>query len=281
MTADALQVLGTIDEVRRKSRRRAVVMTMGALHEGHLSLMRAARAAVGQTGEVLVTVFVNPLQFGAGEDFERYPRTLAADIEACRSAGVDTVFAPTAEEMYPTGAPRVMVVPSGPAAEGLEADVRPGHFAGMLTVVAKLMGITVPDVALFGEKDYQQLVLISTMVADLNIDTDVMAVATSREPDGLARSSRNVYLSAEERAAAAAIPRSLRAAQTSAAQGHPTAAVRDAALAELRDLDVDYLEVRAPDLAEPPASGEARLLVAARLGSTRLLDNCAVELRPS
>jgi pantoate--beta-alanine ligase len=174
-----------------------------------------------------------------------------------------------------------MVVPSGPAADGLEADVRPGHFAGMLTVVAKLLGITVPDVALFGEKDYQQLVLISTMAADLNMDVEIRPVPTSREADGLARSSRNIYLSGAERAAAAAIPRSLTAAQGAAQAGGSVADVRAAAAAELFGLDVDYLAVRAPDLGEAPARGRARLLVAARLGTTRLLDNCALELMPS
>lgn len=269
----------TIAELRARPRRhRAVVMTMGALHEGHLSLMRRARELVGADGEVLVTIFVNPLQFGAGEDFERYPRQLAADLAACAGVGVDVVFAPSGADMYPAGEPQTRVLP-GPAGQGLEAAQRPGHFGGMLTVVLKLLNITEPDVALFGEKDYQQLVLIRTMVADFNLPVEVVGVATVREEaDHVARSSRNVYLSAEDRRRAGAIPRALAAGREAAADGGDADAVLAAATACLAGLDVDYLELRAPDLGPVPATGPARLLVAARLGSTRLLDNCAVEM---
>lgn len=251
---------------------RAVVMTMGALHEGHLHLAHKAREIVGNDGTVLVTIFVNPLQFGPHEDFQRYPRQLQTDIEACRRIGVDVVFAPEVEEMYPDGPSQTTVVP-GPRADQLEGTVRPGHFAGMLTVVLKLLNLTAADHALFGEKDYQQLVLIRQMVRDLNVPVEVVGVATQREGDGLARSSRNIYLDAGQRAAAAAIPRCLAAAAHVAENGGDGAAVLAAARAELGDLDVDYLELRAADLTASTGSGEERLLVAVRMGSTRLLDN--------
>lgn len=270
-------VLRTIAEVRAwpRQHRRAVVMTMGALHEGHLSLMRSAREIVGPDGDVLVTIFVNPLQFGAGEDFERYPRQLQADLAACGTVGIDAVFAPSGAEMYPTGQPRTRVEP-GPAGHGLEADSRPGHFSGMLTVVLKLLAITSPDVALFGEKDYQQLVLIRTMVSDFNLPIEVVGVATDREADGVARSSRNAYLTADERRRATAIPRALAAGRTAAAAGADEAGIVAAAHSALATEEVDYLALRSPDLGPAPQAGEARLLVAVRLGSTRLLDNCAV-----
>ncbi len=276
-------VLRTVAEVRRLPRgARAVVMTMGALHEGHRMLMRAARRRVGADGVVIVTVFVNPLQFGAGEDFERYPRQLAADVEACAAEGVDAVFAPSAREMYPDGEPQTRVVP-GPLGDVLEGAVRSGHFGGMLTVVLKLLNITEPDVALFGEKDYQQLTLIRRMVQDLNLDTTIEGVPTVREPDGLARSSRNAYLSAEQRELALALSRGLRAGQDAAAAGGSADDVLDAAREELGGLpEVDYLELRGPGLEpEPGADGQARLLVAARLGATRLIDNCAITLGES
>lgn len=251
---------------------RAVVMTMGALHEGHLHLARHARQLVGDDGTVLVTVFVNPLQFGPNEDFQRYPRQLQADVEACSSIGVDVVFAPDVDEMYPDGPSQTTVVP-GPRADQLEGTLRPGHFAGVLTVVLKLFNITAADFALFGEKDYQQLVLIRQMVRDLNVPVQVVGVETQRETDGLARSSRNVYLDSEQRAAAVAIPRSLEAAAQAASRGADAPAVLAAARAELGDLDVDYLELRAADLSASTGAGEERLLVAVRMGSTRLLDN--------
>ncbi len=273
-------LIHTVAELRALPRpRRAVVMTMGALHAGHMSLVATARELVGPAGQVVVTVFVNPLQFGVGEDFEAYPRSLDADVQACAAAGVDVVFAPAGTEMYPSGPPQTRVMP-GPAGEGLESDQRPGHFSGMLTVVLKLLNITDPDVAIFGEKDFQQLVLIRTMVADFNLPVAVVGGPTSREPDGLARSSRNVYLSEAQRRSAAAIPRSLTAAQDAAAAGADGSQVLAAARAELAGLKVDYLELRSVELGPPPVSGEARLLVAVQLGSTRLLDNCAIELRP-
>ncbi|MEU7239792.1 pantoate--beta-alanine ligase [Streptomyces sparsogenes] len=188
--------------------RRAVVMTMGALHEGHASLIRAARARVGAEGLVTVTVFVNPLQFGAGEDLDRYPRTLDADLEVAAAAGGDIVFAPPVEEVYAGGEPRVRMA-AGPMGERYEGASRPGHFDGMLTVVAKLLHLTRPDLAFFGEKDAQQLALIRRMVLDLDFPVEIVGVPTVREDDGLALSSRNRYLSARERSTALALSRAL------------------------------------------------------------------------
>lgn len=195
-------------EPAHPARTRAVVMTMGALHDGHASLIRTARETVGPEGEVVVTVFVNPLQFGKGEDLDRYPRTLDADLKIAEQAGADVVFAPSAEEVYPGGEPQVRVS-AGPMGERLEGAVRPGHFDGMLTVVAKLLHLTRPDMALFGQKDAQQLALIRRMARDLNFGVDIVAVPTVREDDGLALSSRNRYLSPEERRTALALSRAL------------------------------------------------------------------------
>ncbi|MER6996509.1 pantoate--beta-alanine ligase [Streptomyces sp. NPDC000410] len=189
----------------------AVVMTMGALHEGHATLIRTAREQAGREGVVVVTVFVNPLQFGAGEDLERYPRTLDADLKIAAEAGADLVFAPSVDEVYPGGEPQVRIS-AGPMGELLEGASRPGHFDGMLTVVAKLLHLTRPDVAFFGQKDAQQLALIRRMARDLNFRVEIVGVPTVREPDGLALSSRNRYLSPPERKTALALSRALFAA---------------------------------------------------------------------
>ncbi|MDK1472331.1 pantoate--beta-alanine ligase [Streptomyces sp. 549] len=209
-----LRPLHTAAELRELPRegRRAVVMTMGALHDGHAALVRAARARVGAAGQVVVTVFVNPLQFGAGEDLDRYPRTLTADLDVAAAAGADAVFAPAVEEVYPGGEPQVRIS-AGPMGERLEGAARPGHFDGMLTVVAKLLHLTAPDVALFGEKDAQQLALITRMAGDLNFPVEVVGVPTVREEDGLALSSRNRYLSAADRQVALGLSRALFAAR--------------------------------------------------------------------
>ncbi|MDN4171801.1 pantoate--beta-alanine ligase [Nocardioides sp. SOB77] len=266
---------------RREGRPIGLVPTMGALHEGHASLVREARARVGD-GPVVVSVFVNPMQFGAGEDLDRYPRTLDADLEVCAREGVDVVFAPSVEEVYPGGDPMVTVEP-GPLADVLEGRSRPGHFRGVLTVVAKLLGLVRPDVAVFGQKDYQQLALVRRMVADLCLGVDVVGAETVREAGGLALSSRNRYLDEEQRVEALALSRALLAAQEAAAYGLGPAL--DAARAELRaakTVDLDYLEVTTPDLGplpDPvPAGTEARVLVAARVGTTRLIDNMPLVL---
>jgi pantoate--beta-alanine ligase len=256
----------------------AVVMTLGALHEGHAALIRTARDLVGDDGRVIVTIFVNPLQFGQGEDLDRYPRTFDDDLAMCAAEGVDVVFAPDRDEMYPGGEPMVTVDP-GRLGRELEGAARPGHFAGVLTVVAKLLNLTVPTFAPFGEKDYQQLTLVRRMVADLELPYEIVAVPTVRELDGLALSSRNRYLSAGERDVAGVLSRALHAAADVAERGRD-AVLRAAriVLDECPDLAVDYLELRTPDLIDQAERGEARLLVAARLGSTRLIDNVAVHL---
>ncbi|MEU1130907.1 pantoate--beta-alanine ligase, partial [Streptomyces sp. NPDC005900] len=236
-------LLHTAEPLRTRARegRRAVVMTMGALHEGHASLIRAARRIAGPDGEVVVTVFVNPLQFGAGEDLDRYPRTLDADLKIAEQAGADTVFAPGVDEVYPGGEPQVRVS-AGPMGTVLEGATRPGHFDGMLTVVAKLLHLTRPDVALFGQKDAQQLALIRRMVRDLNFPVEIVGVPTVREDDGLALSSRNRYLSPDERRTALALSQALFAgrdrhaaqeALRARAAGEPATHARAAALSAL------------------------------------------------
>jgi pantoate--beta-alanine ligase len=253
----------------------ALVPTMGALHEGHRSLVRAAR---GRAASVVVSVFVNPTQFGPGEDFDRYPRTWDADLAALAEEGADVVFHPPVDEVYPPGAVGVTVHP-GPLGNVLEGAVRPGHFAGVLTVVAKLFGLVRPDVAVFGEKDYQQLTLVRAMARELALGVEVVGVPTVREPDGLALSSRNRYLDPQQRTAAAALSRALRAGAAAGPRGAD--AVLAAARAELAaepSLRPDYLELTDPDLGPSPATGPARLLVAARAGATRLLDNVPVPL---
>ncbi|MCC3652496.1 pantoate--beta-alanine ligase [Streptomyces sp. S07_1.15] len=317
-TAAALRALDRRGE-------RAVVMTMGALHAGHAALIRAARDRVGPDGQVVVTVFVNPLQFGAGEDLDRYPRTLDADLLVAAREHADAVFAPSAEEVYPGGEPQVRIS-AGPMGERLEGASRPGHFDGMLTVVAKLLHLTAPDLALYGEKDAQQLALIRRMARDLNFPVRIAGVPTVREPDGLALSSRNRYLSGPERVTALALSRALaagRQAGTAAAAGTEPAAgkpapagdrapsappgapvlvpepepstapvadpdaVRAAARAVLDEaaerqppLVTDYLALVDPsDFTEVPADhrGEAVLAVAARVGTTRLIDNIRLQ----
>ncbi|MFJ9607875.1 pantoate--beta-alanine ligase [Kitasatospora sp. NPDC101176] len=260
----------------------AVVMTMGALHEGHAALVRAARKQVGREGRVAVTVFVNPLQFGAGEDLERYPRTLDADVRLAEENGADVVFAPSVDEVYPNGEPQVRLT-AGPMGERYEGATRPGHFDGVLTVVAKLLHITDPDFAFFGEKDAQQLAVIQRMVADLDFDVEVVGVPTARAEDGLALSSRNRYLSEEERTRALALSAALFAGRDVAAQGPK--AVREAASAVLdgaEGVTLDYLALIDPhDFTEAADDfqGEAVLAVAAKVGSTRLIDNVRIIVR--
>jgi pantoate--beta-alanine ligase len=255
----------------------AVVMTMGALHDGHRALMRAARESADH---VIVTIFVNPLQFAPTEDLDRYPRPFDADVAACREERVDLVFAPTPDVVYPGGEPYVRVS-AGALGDVLEGRTRPGHFDGVLTVVAKLLHLTRPDVAYFGQKDAQQLALIRRMVRDLDFPVEVRAVPTVREPDGLALSSRNAYLSPAERDAALAISRALRNAETVAAQG-PQAVVGAAtqALDDEPGLRPDYVALVNPETLEPlDRSHEAALLaVAAWSGSTRLIDNVTIRV---
>ena len=275
MTAQVRHTVADLCRDADARRPRAVVMTMGALHDGHAELVRQARGIVGDSGTVVVTVFVNPTQFGAGEDFDAYPRTLDEDVVIAGEAGADVVFAPSAVEVYgPAGgfAPRSVTVDPGPLGDILEGASRPGHFRGMLTVVNKLIGLTDPDVALFGEKDYQQLTLIRRMVADLSIPVEVVGVPTVREPDGLALSSRNRYLSPDERRIASLIPQALAAA---VAESDPQTAVEVGrrVLEQEPGIALDYLVVTDPELGPAPQQGEARVLIAAKVGTTRLLDN--------
>jgi pantoate--beta-alanine ligase len=225
----------------------------------------------------VVTIFVNPTQFGANEDFDKYPRTLAADLEVCEAQGVDYVFTPSVEDVYGSESrtSAAITVDPGPLGSELEGAARPDHFRGVLTVVAKLMHMTRPAVALFGEKDYQQLTLIRAMVSALDFPVEVIGVPTVREPDGLAMSSRNRFLTAAEREAAASIPSALSAA---AATGSAAKALE--VIPTLLDPMVvcDYAVIRGVDLGEPPNSGEARLLFAGTVGSTRLLDNVRMDL---
>ncbi|CDO28809.1 pantoate--beta-alanine ligase [Mycolicibacterium vulneris] len=264
--------------LRASGRRVTLVPTMGALHEGHLTLIRAAKRVPGAI--VVVSIFVNPLQFGAGEDLDAYPRTLDEDLAALRAEGVEIAFTPTGSDMYPNG-PRTSVQP-GPAGVELEGASRPGHFAGVLTVVLKLLQIVRPDRAFFGEKDYQQLALIRQMATDLNLDTQIVGVPIVRESDGLAMSSRNRYLDAAERDQAGALSAALLAGKYAAAGGAAAAVeAARAVLDEVPAIEVDYLEVRDPLLGPAPSEGQARLLVAARLGRTRLLDNISVDIGAS
>jgi pantoate--beta-alanine ligase len=252
----------------------AMAPTMGALHAGHVSLTQLART---RATRCVVSIFVNPTQFAPNEDFSKYPRTFAADLEKLAGAGVDLVFAPPPDEMYPRGF-CTSVTLEGPAAAGLDDRFRPTHFAGVATVVAKLLIQCAPDVAIFGEKDFQQLAVISRMARDLDLPVEIVGAPTVREADGLALSSRNVYLSAQERAVAPLLYATLRACAARVAENDAV----DALLGEGRKalvaagFSLDYLELRdaetlgAPDLARP-----LRLLVAARLGATRLIDNIA------
>jgi pantoate--beta-alanine ligase len=255
----------------------AVVMTMGALHRGHATLVQAARL---RARSVLVTIFLNPLQFGAGEDLDRYPKTFEADLALCTREGADVVFAPTPDVVYPDGDPLVRVA-AGPLGDRLEGEHRPGHFDGVLTVVAKLLHLTRPDLALYGEKDAQQLALIRRMVRDLDFPVEVVGVPTVRDDDGLALSSRNTYLSDSDRSAAVSLNQALLAGRAAAADGPGgvLAAARDL-LDAAGGLSVDYLALVDDDTwAEPDdTTTAARLLVAARVGTTRLIDNVPVNL---
>jgi len=253
----------------------AFVPTMGALHDGHVQLLKHARPL----GEVLVaSIFVNPTQFAPGEDFEDYPRTFDADLERCAEAGVDVVFAPAVETLYPSGFDSTITVDPGPLGSILEGAARPTHFSGVLTVVAKLFGLVRPDVAVFGEKDYQQLTLIRQMASELALGVEIVGCPTVREADGLAMSSRNQYLSADERQRATVLNRALRAGVAEAANG--AEAVLAAASQTLAEEAVipHYLVLTNPELGDAEPGEEARLLVAARVGKPRLLDNTALTI---
>jgi pantoate--beta-alanine ligase len=253
----------------------ALVPTMGYLHEGHLSLVDHARA---RADVVVLSIFVNPLQFGPGEDIERYPRDLDRDVALAAGRGVDMIFAPDAAELYPHGEPAVRIAP-GPMADGLCGRYRPGHFAGVLTVVAKLFHMVRPDLAVFGAKDYQQAVLIRRMTADLNFPIEIDVAPTVRGPDGLALSSRNEYLSPAERASATALYRGLTRALEAYRMGVRDAgrlcAVVDETIRGAAGTSVQYVELVAPDTLAPLREAESGAVIAAAafFGATRLIDN--------
>jgi pantoate--beta-alanine ligase len=273
------------EEWRRADLRVALVPTMGNLHAGHLSLVREARR---RAERVIATVFVNPLQFGAGEDFASYPRTLADDAATLREAGCDLLFAPSEREVYPRGRGEQTFVEVPALSDELCGASRPGHFRGVATVVLKLFNMVQPDVAIFGEKDFQQLLVIRRMTADLDLPLEVVGAPTVREPDGLAMSSRNGYLTAAERAIAPRLSATLKAAVTRLREGASVAEVERLALQDLAaaGFEPDYVSVRRrANLSPPPtdrvaADGDLALIVlaAARLGRTRLIDNLACDL---
>jgi len=277
--ASKQEVRQAVAEARREGKRIALIPTMGALHEGHLSLVRAAAE---RADYIIVSVFVNPTQFGQGEDFEAYPRDLDRDVDLLGAEGVDLVFAPTPEIMYASDA-QVTVDP-GPLGALYEGAVRPTHFGGVCTVVTKLFSIALPDLAFFGEKDYQQLAIVRRMARDLDLPVKVVGCPIVRECDGLALSSRNVYLSAEERAAAPVLYQALRTAETLVLDGGRDArvvagALRDTIAGEPLAV-LDYAEVVDAATLRPvdTIAGSARALVAARFGATRLIDNIALEV---
>lgn len=278
-------VARTRDELRTARRKLtdgdvAVVMTMGALHEGHATLIETARQAAAH---VVVTIFLNPLQFGPREDLSRYPRTFDNDMEICRRAGVDLVFAPTPDVIYQDGDPAVRIS-AGPLGNVLEGQARPGHFDGMLTVVAKLLQLTSADSAYFGQKDAQQLLLIRRMVRDLDFPVKVVSVPTVRESDGLAMSSRNTYLTDSDRETALCLSQALRAGAAAAGEG-PSAIRRAARTVLVREplALIDYLVLVHPSTLEDVPEwyrGEALLAVAGRVGTTRLIDNLPISVGP-
>lgn len=282
--ATRLVVARTVTSLRRSLQRYrsagetvALVPTMGALHRGHLALVAQARR---RARRVAVSIFVNPTQFAPNEDFGSYPRGFAADLAALRAAKVDLVWAPSLEVMYPDGF-ATRIEPQGAAKAGLEDKFRPHFFGGVATVVAKLFTQTSPDFAMFGEKDYQQLCVVTQMVKDLDLPLKVIGVPTVREPDGLALSSRNTYLSPAERKAAPTLYRILKTSAKRLKQGEPVEMVLEEGHAEIARVGfaLDYLEARHAVTLAPISSrkdGPIRLLVAAKIGKTRLIDNLAV-----
>jgi pantoate--beta-alanine ligase len=271
-----MKILTTIAAVRAELRRkpRVLVPTMGALHKAHGELIRVAREIAGKHGEVAVSIFVNPLQFEPGSDYQRYPRPEKTDEEFCRNARVDLLFRPSADQVYATD--RSTFVEETSLASTLEGKSRPGHFRGVCTVVAKLFNILAPDAAVFGEKDFQQLAVVRRMVRDLNFNIDIIAVPTVREDDGLACSSRNQYLNSDERKQASVLYKALRAAANSGKKStRDIVAVARKVIDAVRLARIDYVEVADAETLQPVemAGPNTVLLVAVVFGKTRLIDN--------
>jgi pantoate--beta-alanine ligase len=274
--AGRVKILSTIAEVRAEPQRkpRVLVPTMGALHKAHGELIRVAREHAGKHGEVAVSIFVNPLQFEPGSDYKRYPRPEKADEEFCRNSGVDLLFRPSADEVYATD--RSTFVEETSLSSTLEGKSRPGHFRGVCTVVAKLFNILAPDVAVFGEKDFQQLAIIRRMVRDLDFNIDIIAVPTVREDDRLACSSRNQYLNSDERKQAPVLHKALQAAANSGKKSaSEIVAVAREVITEAPLARIDYVEVVDVETLKPVEMVRANsvLLLAVFLGKTRLIDN--------
>jgi pantoate--beta-alanine ligase len=261
-------------QANRRVKRRVLVPTMGALHKAHGKLIRVAGEAAGKQGEVAVSIFVNPFQFGPGSDYERYPRPEKTDEEFCRHAGVDLLFRPSAEEVYAND--RSTSVEETSLSSTLEGKSRPGHFRGVCTVVAKLFNILAPDAAVFGEKDFQQLAIIRRMVRDLNFNTEIIAVPTVREDDGLACSSRNEYLNPEERKQATLLHKALLAAKNACKRSaKDVIAIAQSVINEGHLARIDYVEVVDAETLKPveTAAPDSVLLLAVFFGNTRLIDN--------
>ena len=275
-SVSAMRIITTVAEAQslERSKRRVLVPTMGALHKAHAELIRVARERAGQPGEVTVSIFVNPLQFEPGSDYERYPRPEAADEEFCRNTGVDFLFRPSSVEMFADD--RSVFVEESSLSETLEGKSRPGHFRGVCTVVAKLFNILAPDAAVFGEKDFQQLAIVRRMVRDLNFKIDIIAVPTVREQDGLAYSSRNQYLNLEERKQATVLHQALGAAANAREKSAgDVIAVARKVINEAPLARIDYVELVDVETLQPvERSGPNSVLVlAVFFGKTRLIDN--------
>ena len=276
---DQKQLASALVALRAGGHRMALVPTMGALHAGHLALVEEARR---QADRVVATIFVNPLQFGEGEDLDRYPRREKDDAQSLDRAGCDLLWIPTPEQMYPAGF-STMVTVAG-LGKRWEGESRPGHFNGVATVVTKLLNAVRPEVALFGEKDFQQLAVIRRLAVDLNLGAEIVAVPTVRDEDGLALSSRNAYLTRDERSRAVALPNALHAAAEAIEAGEPIDSALEQARISIGEAGfdpIDYVALVDPATLEPvnQASGKMRLIAAATMGKTRLIDNVAVEMR--
>ncbi len=276
-----MKTITTVTEMaalgRARRERCALVPTMGALHRGHLELVRLARATIGEAGDVTVSIFVNPLQFEAGADFEKYPRPEIADEEACRAAGVDVLFRPRVDEMYLPD--RSVTVEETSLSAGLCGASRPGHFRGVCTVVSKLFHLVRPDIAIFGEKDFQQLALMRRLVRDLNFPIEIIGAPTVREGDGLALSSRNQYLNGQERKEATVLRRAALAVRAQVENGETSAAkliaLAEKMMGEIDSARVDYISMVDADTLQPLATvtPKALLALAVFIGKTRLIDN--------